>query len=229
MKKYILIIPLLILFIGCNVQTTQKFRSYVTKYHKYDIKLYVDTGIPITSYQTMYGSIRICSKTRDSFKTYTWKSKGKDKLIFDSLSRIHNDMAYNKERSYIEEPHWGHCFYYDIASIDVVSEEDFDNNHPKGSSLKDVIRFHFSSLKKFIVAGYPEDDNNNPKAGKSNDKKLSEIGTNEMAILKSVFGQFLGYFIFDTTPTLSKTHHLTFTFHYTNGETYTAKVVKEFK
>ncbi len=138
-------------------------------------------------------------------------------------------LLYNKERWYIQVVDWGHCFYYDISSIDVVSEEDFDNNHLKGSSLKDVIRFRFDSLKKFIDAGYPEDDNYGLKIGTSYNKKLSEIGTNEMAMLESFFSRFAGCFTFDTVPTLSKTHHLTFTFHYTNGETYTAKVVKEFK
>ncbi len=226
MKKYILTIPLLMVFIiGCDVAETDFFRSYITQYHKYDISLSVDT----TTVVSPYGMIRINSKKGSSHNIYTWKSKGKNKLVFDSLSRVHNDMSYNKERWYIQVVGWGNCFYYDIASIDVVSEEDFDNNHPKGSSLKDVIRFHFLSLKKFIDAGYPEGNNHNIDIETSYEKKLSEIGTSEMAVLESWFSRFAGFFVFDTAPTLSKTHHLTFTFHYTNGETYTAKVVKEFK
>ncbi len=222
MKKHIFITSFLILFIGCDVVTTDFFRSYVTKYYKYDISLSVDTNKRFSP----YGTIEIYPKKESIDKNYTWKSKGKNKLVFDSLSRIHNDMSYDKKRGYIQAPTWGHCFYYDISSIDVISEEDFDNDHPKRSSLKDVIRFRFNSLKKFIDAGYPEGDNYSYKTKVSYNKKLSEIGTNEMTMLQ---GRFEGAFTFDTAPTLSKTHHLTFTFHYTNGETYTAKVVKEFK
>ncbi len=223
MKKYILIALLPIIFIACDVAETDFFRSYVTEYNRYEISLYSDTDKTVSP----YGIIRIYSK-KGSFHTYNWKSKGKNKLVFDSLCRVHNDMSYNKEISYIKFPHWGHCFYYDIASIDVVSEEDFDKNHKKGSSLKDVIHFRFHSLKEFIDAGYQPKYSSiyGNKEAVFYDKKLSEIGTNEMIMLE---GHWTGSFVFDTAPTLSKTHHLTFTFHYTNGETYTAKVVKEFK
>ncbi len=223
--------------VSCDVVTNEKFRSYITTYHKSNISLKTidDKSISIETDNTVSHH-------------YTWKSKGKDKIVFDSLSRVHNDMAYNKERKYIHSTDFGYSFYYDISSIDVVSEEDFDNNHLAGTSLNDVIHFISATPKKYIDSGYkikgkfkkqhqkilekyklkdPVISIAEQEVYNIIDKKLSEIGTNEMSMLP--YSYRIGVLVFDIQPTLAKTHHLTFTFHYTNGETYTAKVVKEFK
>ncbi len=241
MKKNILIISILLILISCNDTRTEKFKSYVTNYHKHNVCLITETD----------GSITIRKDTAKNKKVflYSWDSKGEAKLTFDSLARIHNDLKYNKVRTFIIEPLWGYCFYYDIASIDVVSDDDFDNQHLKGSSLNDIIHFVSFSFKEYINRGYVKKTNFFTEYKKVLDKykinsyvpsvfiqeddvlniidkKLSEIGTNEMVMLPL---EHHGSLVFDTKPTLSKTHHLTITIHFRNGETYTGKVIKEFK
>jgi hypothetical protein len=83
-----------------------------------------------------------------------WDSKGREKVIYDSLCVLHSDMNYNKKRDYIAGPNWGQIFKGDIISIDVESNVVFDEQHPANTSLNDVIRVLSVSLYPYILSGY---------------------------------------------------------------------------
>ena len=51
-------------------------------------------------------------------------------------------------------PDWGSCSTFDIAHIDVVSNANFDAQHPSGTSLNDLVYFISVSPKKYIDSGY---------------------------------------------------------------------------
>jgi hypothetical protein len=236
MKKVAVLFCLLaLLLVGCDKVEKGFFRSYINTYYSYN-----DLLLSITD----SGNIQISGA--DFQKHYSWKSKGRDKEIYDSLCVIHDDMTYNRLRDYIDAPEWGHCTMFDIKSITVFSNSDFDESHPAGVSLNDIIRFISATPKKFIDSGYTlyydwlnntpasfkhesemENFKNNPECSSyfPIDKKLSEIDEKEMTLL---FPQHLGYLIFESEPTVNKLHTLMITITLSNGKTITHLITKEF-
>lgn len=93
-------------------------------------------------------------------------SKGDDALVFDSLARKHRDLFYN---DMVMFSWWADSYgvprdsvrsYYNIASfadilsIDVTTETAWDDAHPAGASLNDIIVFSGTSFRDYILGGY---------------------------------------------------------------------------
>ena len=154
MKRLILLsIVTALLYQSCDRAKTVLFRSYINTYfYNRNIRLKI----------TEAGNIAIYRETSSEYKTntpsavYSFESKGEEKKRYDELCKIHNDMNYNQKRSYIKFTGWGICSAIDFKEIDVVSDKDFDSEHPAGTSLKDIVRFVSVSPKKFIDSGYKE-------------------------------------------------------------------------
>jgi hypothetical protein len=126
---------LTLLLSGCDVRYTHKFQSYILYYNDYQdfiLEICDSGGITIAG----FGGKEVAN----------WESKRRKKVIYDSLCVLHNDMRYNTKRDFIASPGWGDCFKSDIVSIDVVSNTDFDEQHPAYSSLNDIIRLLSVSL-----------------------------------------------------------------------------------
>lgn len=235
MKKLVLIIFPVVLLQSCDVVETSIFRSYVNTYYDYK---------DITLSLTDSGNISINGSAFD--RHYTWKSKGRDKEIYDSLCVAHSDMDYDKKRDYIVGTNWGHCSMSDIESISVVSNSNYDNQHMSGTSLNDIIRFISVSPQKFIDSNYTTTfdwTQNTPISFKKErnmanfknssessnyypiDKKLSEIGKNE---LKLLMPETIGYLTFESYPTLNKIQVLSITFRLSNGKIINRTIEKTF-
>jgi hypothetical protein len=218
---------------SCDVVQRHKFRSYITSYYDYQqivLKISDSGNIAFVG-----SGAWLCG----------WDSKGREKVIYDSLCVLHNDMSYNKKRSYIAGPDWGYNFKGDIISIDVVSNADFDAQHPANSSLNDVIRFLSISLYPYIISGYkntfdwernlPENfrceeslRNQHDEASCYHpiDKKLSEL-TREDLILVDV-NRYV-FLAFERQPDMSKEHELTVTLKISDGRTFTPSIKKVFE
>jgi hypothetical protein len=200
---------------------------------------------------TEAGNIAIYQKYTsedDNIKTasYSFKSKGENKKIYDELCKIHNDLSYNQKRSYIVAPLWGRCSAIDFKEIDVISDKDFDSEHPAGTSLKDIVRFVSISPKKFIDSGYKETFNwrrNKPKIFKKESMissmfheetenyfpingLLKDIGSNEMQMLPE---DTHGILFFDKEPTAEKEHTLTVTIDIGERKKLVRTITKVFK
>jgi len=200
---------------------------------------------------TEAGNIAIYQKYTsedDNIKTasYSFKSKGENKKIYDELCKIHNDLSYNQKRSYIVAPLWGRCSAIDFKEIDVISDKDFDSEHPAGTSLKDIVRFVSISPKKFIDSGYKETFNwrrNKPKIFKKESMissmfheetenyfpingLLKDIGSNEMQMLPA---NTHGILFFDKKPTAEKEHKLKVTIYIGNNRKLVNYITKKFK
>ena len=85
----------------------------------------------------------------------SFESQGADKVIYDSLCTVHNDLTYNQ----IDKlPNFGYpnrvCSGSDFVNIDVVCLQQYDERHSPKSSLSDVVRFLSMSPKKFIDDDY---------------------------------------------------------------------------
>ena len=243
MKRLILLsISAMLLSTGCDVSKTRLFKSYITEY-SYDKNI----ELKITN----KGNIAIYRKYTsedDHIKTasYSFKSKGENKKIYDELCKIHNDLSYNQKRSYIVAPLWGRCSAIDFREIDVVSDKDFDSEHPAGKSLKDIVRFVSISPKQFIDSGYKAtfDWKKNEPGFFAKDPMipsmfqsetgcyfpinglLSDIGKDEMQMLPV---NTHGILFFDKQPTAEKEHSLTVTIYTREGKKFVRNITKVFK
>ena len=243
MKRLILLsIVAMLLYIGCDRAKTVLFRSYINMYdYSENIQLKITEAGNIAIYQKY-------TSEDDNIKTasYSFKSKGENKKIYDELCKIHNDLSYNQKRSYIVAPLWGRCSAIDFKEIDVISDKDFDSEHPAGTSLKDIVRFVSISPKKFIDSGYKETFNwrrNKPKIFKKESMissmfheetenyfpingLLKDIGSNEMQMLPE---DTHGILFFDKEPTAEKEHTLTVTIDIGERKKLVRTITKVFK
>ena len=151
-----------------------------------------------------------------------------------------------KRQEYHHSPEWGVYSAIDFREIDVVSDKDFDSEHPAGRSLKDVVRFVSISPKQFIDSGYTatfdwkknepgffakdpmissmfryEKENHFPING-----LLSDIGKDEMQMLPV---NTHGILFFDKQPTAEKEHSLTVTIYTREGKKFVRNITKVFK
>ena len=243
MKRLILLsIAVLLLLLGCDRAKTVLFRSYITiYYYSKNIQLKITDDGNIAIYKK-YTSEDVNIKTA----SYSFKSKGEEKKKYDELCKIHNDMSYNQKRSYIVVPIWGRCSAIDFREIDVVSDKNFDSEHPAGTSLKDIVRFVSVSPKKFIDSGYKETFNwrrNKPKIFKKESMissmfheetenyfpingLLKDIGSDEMQMLPE---DTHGILFFDKEPTAEKEHTLTVTIYIGERKKLVRTITKVFK
>ncbi|MDR1610500.1 MAG: hypothetical protein LBS08_03200 [Candidatus Symbiothrix sp.] len=233
-KRALFLVGLAILVAGCDVVQTRKFRSYITGYYNY-------AGIALK----ISGSGNIALEGSGRVWLCGWDSKGKEKVIYDSLCVLHNDMSYNKKRDYIAVPDWGFSFKGDIVSIDVVSNADFDAQHPANSSLNDIIRFLSVSLYPYIISGYkntfdwerdlPESfqcekslrqqvNQNEASCYHPIDKKLSELTSEDLILV-----DWNSFLVFEQQPDLSKEHELKVTVKMSDGRTFTPSIKKIFE
>ena len=244
MKRLILLsIVAMLLYIGCDRVKTVLFRSYITMYYySENIQLKITEAGNIAIYKEY-------TSENDKVKTavYSFESKGEEKKRYDELCKKHNDMSYNQKRRYIKFTGWGICSAIDFREIEVVSDKDFDSEHPAGTSLKDIVRFVSVSPKKFIDSGYKETFNwrrNKPKIfkkEKETDKLfdysesknyfpinglLKDIGKDEMQMLPE---DTHGILFFDKEPTAEKEHTLTVTIDIGERKKLVRTITKVFK
>lgn len=69
---------------------------------------------------------------------------------FDSLAKAHKDEGYNRFTltSVME------CLYRRTTGVHVVSDTDYNGEHPAGTYLDDIIRIHFKSAEDYLATGY---------------------------------------------------------------------------
>ncbi len=91
------------------------------------------------------------------FHLYSMKSTGEDAERYDHLCIKHNDMSYNQYRS-IGLVRDSTPVYNDIdfTAIEITADIDFDETHPAGSSLADVVRLMSWSPYPYILSGYSQ-------------------------------------------------------------------------
>ena len=228
MKKYFLTILILAVFCisSCDIYITENLRSFVWVYYEAE---------SIRLYETDDGNIAI---DYDDIKTVCdFKSKKQQKKLYDSLCYAHNDVGYNKTITYFPFPDdkdAAGLFINDIVLINVVSNADFDEQHPAGTLLNDIIRFAGTSINEFLQSNYiyQYDWNNKPANFPAEsrftgftyespvNKLLSEITPKDLLFLTTY--SWFGFLLFEKEPTLSKEHELTVTVVLDNGKVLSA-------
>ena len=228
MKKSFLITLILAVFCisSCDIYITENLRSFVWVYYEAE---------SVRLYETDNGNIAI---DYDDIKTVCdFKSKKQQKKLYDSLCYAHNDVGYNKTITYFPFPDdkdAAGLFINDIVLINVVSNADFDEQHPAGTLLNDIIRFAGTSINEFLQSNYiyqyewknkPADFSvesrfyGYPYHSPVN-KLLSETTAEDLLSLDSE--SCFGFLLFEKEPTLSKEHELTVTIVLDNRKVITA-------
>lgn len=238
--KYIISLSLLlsaIFFHSCLVDrvTTEIFRSYVYCYYDSD-----EINLELTK------TGNICMYAGKPTSSYKWRSKGAMKELYDSLCMSHNDMDYNTKISYIVsltmEIPGGEQSKRNIQKIDVLSNADFDEAHPAGTLLNDVVSYLGSTIRPFIDSGYKQtydwtsesssrifkESIDRSEAHFPIDKKLNEIEESDFLLTMSS-GSRLGVLVFDAEPTLSKEHEITVKIQLSGGKVFEVKIEKIFE
>ena len=159
MKKLMLfILPLLMLLQGCGKDGDQVAgkriyrRSFVMEFYKasgLELIIYPETNKALI----FFG---IIGETDDR-RLCDYMDTGARQALYDELCLKYGDMTYNREEFvvYGSEPRF---LAYSPVSIDIVSDVDFDAEHPAGTSLNDIVVFDAYSSKPYIDSGYVEYD-----------------------------------------------------------------------
>ncbi len=127
---------------------------------------------------------------------YSYKSRGKEKEIYEELCVKHNDIGYNEREVDPKELETGDfnyrmVYWKDFVAIDVISDRDFDTEHTAGSSLGDVVMYWGISYWEWVKSGYSLYDENGLRQERNTEEgyvnNISEEGLCLMEKLKLHF------------------------------------------
>ena len=150
MKKLIIMAIVAITAWSCEdlAKYQRHIKSYVMGYYTYD-----DVQININAKNDILVCPEIDNICREDSESET------DKVLFNELSTKYNDTHYyltvssDKPITFFENP----MAVHNIQSIDLICTEDVDTQHPKGSSVSDLVIFTTYSPLQFIQNGYNMD------------------------------------------------------------------------
>jgi len=135
----------IILVFSCDRVSEEKIRSYVVGFYDFN-----------TVWLELTEKGNIALYWCDATEIVTFQSEGKESERYDLLCTKYNDLSYYKKTRYIVNIGCREYASNEITSIDVVSNVDFDVEHPAGSSLSDVVRLLSASPIRFIHSNYKE-------------------------------------------------------------------------
>ena len=227
-----------LMFYGCDVYTTHLCPSYILRYTEADgIKLsyhndweYEDTDNCIWIDLTFPG--------QDLIKDYSLTDKGKEKEMYDSLCRKHNDIGYNRKRSWYVLPPFPSSATSDFLSIEIFSDADYDEAHPAGTNLADIVRYMGFSPYQYILSGYKDSYYYNPSEHSSAfnkylakfsnrgayfaiDKMVPDLTPEDLTLPETERTCMLH---FEVAPTLASEHNITVKIHTDDGKVFSASI-----
>jgi hypothetical protein len=195
-------------------------RSYVMEYYKpTGIKLSVRQYSNTKNYLIFYFS------PSSYVGGYTDEAGTKERELYDALCEKNGDMTFNRKVFISDVSRPPAYMSTNMVSIDVVSNADFDEQHPAGTSLADIISLYGDTAKPYIDSGYTEYKGLNYYPIR---KILSEITPDDLILFGD--GRFTSVYLhFDSQPTLSKEHTFTLTVIDDEGTTMSDSIEKTFE
>lgn len=233
--SYSLILAICLCLYGCLGPLTETYYFYeslVSVYENVDYSEEVEVE-RVSSFPHRV-VVRIPTET---YARYTWdstperwKQDNPDWELWHErhreLSQKNGDVGFNKNINDTD----GCAFHYRvwntdnlITSISIVSNTDFDENHPAGTLLDDVIAITYVSYKSIIENNYtlPEGVGYG-NCGYDVTKLLSEFESEDSRFMASTVGGYGNSFWlkFVQDPTLAMQHTFTVTIEFEHGEPY---------
>lgn len=145
--------------------------GYTTRNNRVNA-FYLTDSIHIEQAEGSVLAIVYCSHNSESVlydfnqKRYQPQAPLDNQEIFNAYCSRHNDTSFNKECLFFENAHPDELVYnsnvyigFDIESISIISDADFDAAHPSGTPLNDIIRFEGLSIMPYINSGYVQEFN----------------------------------------------------------------------
>lgn len=180
--------------------------------------------------QTDWPNVSFFMIQRDSYEAATihslWGTSFDDEALarqnaakYDSLPKAHNDLDYNRRTlTMVLE-----CLYRQTTGIHVVSDTDYDEEHPAGTYLDDIIWIHFKSAEDYCDRLHIFETISGKTTGPSSyysslpiiDLELSEY-LDEFNRIQRKLIQFSFSFRLTKAPDRTGTHRFTIT--YTNED-----------
>lgn len=210
--------------------------SYVASYKLVEEEIF---DIEHKTLDTKEEQFRIHFKSRNSASLLNIEVVKDEKMynLYQDLCVKHNDTQYKHTVRWLAY-FWGYEYFdLDPVKMDVVSDVDFDENHPKGTSLGDLFYFTSVTPYPFIKNGYKGDEFTQIR------KHLNELTPEEMVLsihngnLKDECIDPLAQsasadpkFILphENLPTLSQQHTLTMTITDDYGRKFTGMIEVDF-
>lgn len=120
---------------------------------KYSVRRVIDETRLIVVEFSDYGTEEVMYDYRHAQKPEEYAEKAG---VYESLCSRYKDTAYPKVHHLL--PYWCGRNYpvNNIVSIAVVSDADYDSDHPAGSSLADICEVLTASPRDFIASGYTD-------------------------------------------------------------------------
>ena len=86
---------------------------------------------------------------------YSWNdSNPVQREKFMALAEKHGDLTYERNKTRMPDPTESMAYAIDFLDIQIVSSSDWDENHPKGTSLNDLFTLTVRSHYHYIRNGY---------------------------------------------------------------------------
>lgn len=130
-----------------------------------------------------------------------------NKEDYEVLTTKYGDVGYNYYRAIGADG----AISVAIDSISVISDNDVDESHPKGTELSDMIKLNTRNYYDYIKSGYMEEGGRRSEK----DKFISEYTKEDFTLLFNKHG--LG-FHFDSTMSVKGTHNLTISIYFEGGK-----------
>ena len=204
-----LVVAITYLISGCNGSELYYSRSYINLYNLYD-------GISLRrSLNRSTKNIDLCINVTHRISS---QSEGADKEFYDRICTEYGDTAYNQNIYLPNGIIYPMSDYPHIAVINVTSSEDFDEAHPAGTSLNDVMSVIYSNIMEYVESGYTCTINN------SKTKSLNELQPQDLAMSD---GQLS--LAFNKEPDELCIHTLTVECTTHTGEVMTAQISYDFR
>jgi hypothetical protein len=162
-----------------------------------------------------------------------------NRALYDELCEKYGDMSYNREE-FVSIGFKPSFPAYSPASIEIVSGADFDDEHPAGTSLADIVTYDGYSSKPFIDSGYQmyywEDkgrfyyhEGTHEKPYYPVNKKVSELTAEDLTLIYGT-GYLLAYcHLYFPVPTLSKQHNIKVTLTDERGKKFSDTITMNFE
>ncbi|MCC8088629.1 MAG: hypothetical protein LIO79_05120 [Rikenellaceae bacterium] len=259
-KKYILF--LLLLTTGCKSTNDEnndpplgekgiELKSYVAVYFELqDIELTVKKNI-----------IEIYEKI-DQKISYTCFDTDPEKLLrYDQYCERYNDYGYDSIVAYpSSHGQYPNKYFSDIfTGVDIISDKDFDSEHPAGTSLSDICTFYTLSPLEYIKSRYTDFDWENyvnftefkelfpnlitqrhnyitagrgsiyPIKAKANDLTEDDLTLLGRGLDQGYFNDPFAVIKFDAVPETTGTHNITITITNTEERIFSDTVTFEFE
>lgn len=124
------------------------------------------------------------------------------------LSELYGDTSFNAWLIHDVVMTGSRSWAFPFEELSIVSDDDYDENHPAGTPLDDIVEIKYDSYRPFIESGYKDTSTGSgPFYARTETKRISDI-VPEDAIFMEPKSMVL---IFPDRPTLSKHHRLTLT------------------